>query len=112
MSTRELLPGVTLEGLAPRVRCDSRRVILRARRIALARDIGQVILVAAVDYLFATVPTTHIPFTARTHSLEIVALFNLAVAAHVVLSRKVPCWMARRMADTWCAAERRRFTLR
>lgn len=112
MSTRELLPGVTLEGVAPRVRCDSRQVILRARRIALARDIAQLILIAAVDYLFATVPTTHIPFAGRTLSLEIVALFNLTVAVHVVLCRKVPYWTARRMAGTWCAAERRRFTLR
>ena len=112
MSTRELLPGVTPDGVGPRVRCDSRAVIRRARRIALARDIAQLVLVVAVDYLFAVVPTTHIPFAGRTPSLEIVALFNLAIATHVILCRKIPHWTARRTASTWSAAERRRFTTR
>ena len=109
MATRELLPGITEEGRAPAIRCDSRRVIRRARRVAFARDVAQLIVVAGLDFFFAAVPSTHIPFTDRPRSLAILALFNVGVAAYAVLCRKVPHWNARRMASTWSADERRRF---
>jgi len=110
MSTRsQFLPGLTAEGREPQVRMDSRRVIRRARRIALARDLAQLTAVAAVDVFFAAVPSTHVPFADRPRSLALLAAFNFAVVVHAVLCRKFPQWSARRTAATWCAAERRRF---
>ena len=89
---------------------DSRRVILRARRMAIARDVAQVMLLACVDWLFQNWPTTHIPLLGRSDSLVLLGIVNLVTIAHVWGCRAVPRWRARRISATWCARERERLT--
>ncbi len=89
---------------------DSRRVILRARRMAVARDVAQVVLLACVDWLFQNWPSTHIPLLGRGDSLVLLGIVNAVTIAHVWASRAVPRWRARRISATWCARERDRLT--
>ncbi len=109
MGRSELLPGVVRGGCEPRVVCNSRRVIVRARRLALLRDVAQLLLVIAVDAMFARWPMTRIPMLDRAGSVAVVAFFNALVLLHMIGSRKLPAWNARRIAATWCATERSRF---
>ena len=88
---------------------DSRRVILRARRMAVARDVAQVVLLACVDWLFQNWPTTHIPLLDRADSLVLLGIVNAAAVAQIWATRAVPRWRARRIAATWSVSERRRF---
>ena len=53
---------------------DSRRVILRARRMAVARDVAQIALLACVDWLFQNWPSTHIPLLGRGKVRDLYAL--------------------------------------
>lgn len=92
--------------------CDSRRVIFRARRVAMARDAAQIALLAGVDWLFSNWPSTRIPLLSRGDSLVILGIANAALLAHVWLVRALPKWSMRRIAATWCARERDRVTLR
>ena len=89
---------------------DSRREILRARRMAVARDVAQVVLLAGVDWLFQNWPSTHIPLLGRGDSLVLLGIVNAATTAHVWAIRAVPRWRARRISATWCARERERLT--
>jgi hypothetical protein len=109
MDTRNLLPGVTTDGYEPKVRCDSRPIIVRARRLTMLRDIAQLLIVVAVDWLFVRWPLSHVPVLDRHDSVLLVVLFNAIVLAHVIVSRKLPHWSARRIAATWSAAERTKF---
>jgi hypothetical protein len=106
MRKRELLPGVTPNVPPPPVVCDSRRVIRQARRAALARDLLQVALLAAVDYLFVHWSSTHVPLLDRRASFILLGIVNGAVVAHIWLARWMPRWTARRIAATWCSRER------
>ena len=110
MANRDLLPGVLPGGTDPKVVCDSRRIVRRARRLAVIRETAQVVIVGAVDWLFIHWPATHVPFADRHESLLIVAAFNALVIAQLYGARKLPQWTARRIASTWCPAERKRFT--
>ena len=89
---------------------DSRRVVVRARRMAVARDVAQVVLLVCVDWLFQNWPSTHIPLLSRTDSLMLLGIVNLVTIAHVWACRAVPRWRAHRIAMTWCARERERLT--
>lgn len=109
MARHDLLPGVTVADCPPRVVFDSKRAIRRARFRATLRDGVQVILLGAVDYLFMRWPLTHIPELDRDRSVLIVATLNSLILTHVMVSRIFPRWSARRIASTWCAAERSRF---
>jgi hypothetical protein len=109
MPKPELLPGVIADGCGPKVVCDSRSIVSRARRLALLRDLGQLLIVGAVDWLFVLWPLSHVPLIDRHDSLLLVAAFNVLVALHVIVSRELPQWSARRIASTWCVAERNRF---
>jgi hypothetical protein len=104
-----LLPGVTFSAVPPVATFDPRIAIAKARRRAIARDVVQVLLVIAVDALFVRWPYAHVPVVGRDGSVTLLILLNLAVAAHLWLARWVPRWTARRIASTWCHAERRRF---
>ena len=86
--------------------CDSRRVVARARRVAMARDAAQIVLLAGVDWLFSNWPSTHIPLLSRSDSLVVLGIVNLLIIAHVCLVRALPKWSTRRIAATWCAQER------
>ena len=109
MDNRNLLPGVTTGGYEPKVRCDSRPIIVRARRLTMLREAAQLLLVVAVDWLFVRWPLSHVPVLDRHESVLLVVLFNAIVLAHVIVSKQLPQWSAKRIAATWSAAERRRF---
>ena len=85
---------------------DSRRVVWRARRLAIARDVAQIVLLGGVDWLFRTWPSTHIPLLDRTDSLVVLGIVNALTIGHVWASRAFPRWRARRIAATWCSSER------
>ena len=87
---------------------DSRRVILRARRMAVACDVAQVALLAGVDWLFQNWPSTHIPGLARIDSLMLLGIVNAAIVVHIWASRAIPLWRAHRISATWSVNERRR----
>ena len=92
--------------------CDSRRVVARARRVAMARDAAQVVLLAGVDWLFSNWPSTHIPLLSRSDSLVVLGIANIGIVAHLWLVRALPKWSTRRIATTWCDGERERVSSR
>jgi hypothetical protein len=109
MNTPELLPGVTTTACPPRVACDAHAAIRRARRRALLRDTMLIVLIAAIDYLFMHWPESRMPFLDRQASLTFLRWVNAGVVADLWLMRALPKWWARRIAGTWCRAERDRF---
>jgi hypothetical protein len=109
MPLTDLLPGVRPDACPPRVVATTRSEIARARFRATAHDVAQLFLLAGVDYFFAQHPTVHIPMLNRADSFTILAALNAAVLTHVILSRVMPKWTARRIASTWCLRERARF---
>jgi hypothetical protein len=111
MPKSELLPGVTASSCPPPVVCDAKAAIRKARRRAIARDAGQIALLVAVDWLFIRWPESRIPLLDRDHSMRIIELANLGVAAHLWWARVVfPKITARRMMLTWSRAEQKKFT--
>ena len=111
MPKDELLPGVTTPALPPVVVCDAKAAIRSARRRALARDMAQVTVLIAVDYLFVRWPESRVPGLDRQHSLTVLTATNAFIAAHLWCSRYlVPRFTAWRVANTWSRAERQRFT--
>jgi hypothetical protein len=104
-----LLPGVTTSAVPPLVVCDTRGEISRARRRAVARDVLQIVLLIAVDLLFAKWSSAHIPTLERETSLAVLRALNMIVVAHLWLARALPRWTARRIASTWCRSEQQRF---
>ena len=111
MPKDELLPGVTVAACPPAVVCDARGAIRKARRRALARDIAQVTVLFAVDYLFLRWPEARVPLLDRHESLRVVELTNAVVAVQMFCARYlIPRWNAYRAATTWSRAERERFT--
>ena len=109
MPPRDLLPGVRPDACPPRVVITTRREITRARLRATAQDVAQILLLTGVDYFFIQRNGAHIPLMNRADSFTVLAALNAAVLTHVVLSRVLPKWSARRIAATWCLAERARF---
>jgi len=106
MPRPELLPGISPEGCPPVVVCDPRPAIRRARRRALFRDVSQLSLVAGVDALLIRWPTAHVPMLTRFDSVALVVAINAVMVGYVWLTRAFPKWSARRIAGTWCPAER------
>ncbi|HSP34255.1 MAG TPA: hypothetical protein VLU46_08070 [Thermoanaerobaculia bacterium] len=109
MARRNLLPGVSADGCPPAVVIDSRRVIARARWRAVAGDIAQFVLLAGIDALFVRWPYAHVPALDRETSVLIVAALNALLITQALITRTFPRWSARRIAGTWCLAERARF---
>ena len=105
---RRTLPGVLDSPVPPPVVIDSRKVIRRARRRAAFRDVVDLLILGFVDALFVQWPDARVPALGREASLLVLAIVNLAMFATMWLTRVVPRWKARRVATTWCAAERRR----
>jgi hypothetical protein len=91
---------------------DSRVVVARARRRAIVRDVIDFLLLVCVDGLFLRWPMAHVPFLNRYDSLLILMGLNTMLIGYVWLARAMPRWMARRVAATWCLAERSRFAQR
>src|SRR5689334_19284331 len=102
----ELLPGISQRGCPPVVHCDPRPAIRRARRRAIFRDVAQLALVAGVDWLLIRWPASHVPLMTRQDSITLVVAVNVLMISYVWLSRAFPKWSARRIASTWCPAER------
>ena len=88
---------------------DSRRVVVRARRLAIARDVAQVVLLASVDWLFQNWPSTHIPLLSRNDSLVLLGIVNAATVVHIWAIRAIPRWRAYRISATWSPRERARW---
>jgi hypothetical protein len=109
MPRPNLLPGVTGTTTPPAVVIDSRKAVRRARRRAILRDLLDLSLLGGVDYLFLHWPGTHVPLLDRHDSLMLLVGANVAVIGYVWISRAMPRWSARRIAATWCLAERARF---
>lgn len=108
---QDLLPGVTAGGVEPMVVCDSRPVVLRARRMTIMRDGAQLVLLVGVDWLFHSWPSTHIPLLSRNDSLIVLGIVNVLTLAHLWAVRAYPKWRARKIASTWCEPERQRTRL-
>jgi len=108
MPKSELLPGISQQGCPPVVVCDPRPAIRRARRRALFRDVLQLLLVAAVDWLLIHWPAAHVPGLTRFDSVALVVFVNAVMIGYVWLTRAFPKWSARRIAATWCPEERKR----
>jgi hypothetical protein len=106
---RILLPGVSDDGTPPPVVIDSRVVVARARRRAVVHDVVDLLLLVSVDGLFLRWPHTHVPLLDRHDSLLIVVGLNAMLIGYLWLVRSLPRWTARRVATTWCLAERARF---
>ena len=109
MTRPNLLPGVTETAAPPAVVTDSRKAIKRARRNAILRDLLDLSLLGGVDYLFLHWPGTHVPLLDRQDSMMLLVGANIVVIGYVWISRAIPRWSARRIAATWCLAERARF---
>jgi hypothetical protein len=105
---RTLLPGVSSAGTPPAVVIDARAVIARARRRAALRDIADLLLLGCVDGLFLRYPHTHIPLLSRADTLALLVIVHAAFIGYVWIARTFPRWQARRVASTWCVAERAR----
>ena len=104
----QLLPGVSATGLPPRMVFQSGRVIRRARVRAAVRDGADLLLLLVVDTLFLRWPHAHVPLLGRHDTVAVLLSLNVLLIAYVWLSRQVPRWRARRVASTWCLAERSR----
>lgn len=103
-----LLPGVQDVRTPPAVVFQSRKVVAGARRRAAFRDVLDLLLMAGVDGLFLRWPHAHIPGLTRLDSLLLLGAINAVFAAYIWLARALPRWSARRVAATWCIAERSR----
>jgi hypothetical protein len=84
-------------------------VIARARRRAVLRDVLDLVLLLCVDGLFLGWPRAHVPMLGREDSLLLLLALNATMIAVLWLARSIPAWRARRVAASWCAAERTRY---
>jgi hypothetical protein len=109
MPTHELLPGVTAKTLPTPIVSDAHAQIRRARRRAMTRDVAQIAILIAVDYMFMRWPDSRMPFLERGGSLMVLRALNVVLIADLWLSRSLPRWMAKRVATTWSRSERERF---
>lgn len=107
-----LLPGIMEQTTPPRVVFESRRVVMSARRRAAFRDVLDLLLLATVDALFMQWPHAHVPLLDREQSVVLLLIANIVCVAWMAWARSLPRWRARRVASTWCAAERNRFFTR
>jgi hypothetical protein len=105
MPKSELLPGVSPDRCLPQSACDAHGTMRGARRRAVVRDTLQIALLMAVNYLFMYWPASRMPFLERKESLLLLALVNGLVIVSVVLTRLIPRWTARRVAETWSRSE-------
>jgi len=109
MEKRELLPGVSKTGAPPEVLCETRPVVVSARRRAAFRDTFDLFLLAAVDSLFLRWPHAHVPSLDRDQTALIIAAVNALVITYMWSARMLPRWRARRVASTWSVTEQNRF---
>jgi hypothetical protein len=104
-----MLPGVSTDNCPPRVLCDANAEIRRARRRAVIRQAGQLVILAGVDWLFFRWPEARIPFAGRAESLFLLRTANVLAIGELWLTRALPRWNAQRIASTWSRSEREKF---
>ena len=109
LARRELLPGVSESGARPEVICESRPIVVSARRRAAIRDTFDLLLLAAVDGLFLRWPHAHVPSLDREQTALIIAAANALLITYMWSARALPRWRARRVASTWSMTEQNRF---
>lgn len=109
MRKPDLLPGVVTDSCPPVIVIGSRETIVRARRRAIVRDVTNLMILAAVDYVSLRWPSVHIPLVNRDQSMLLVGLLNAAVITHILMTRVAARLAARRIAATWSLRERARF---
>ncbi len=109
MPKSDLLPGVVTDSCPPAVVIDSRHTVRKARRRALFRDVANLVILGAVDYVSLRWPAAHIPLVNREQSMLLVGLLNATVVTHIVMTRVAARLAARRIAATWSLRERARF---
>jgi hypothetical protein len=109
MPKNELLPGVSTTACPPRVGCDARKEIRRARRRVWIRDGVQLALLIAVDWMFVHWPESRIPFADRGASVAFLRGANVVILGHIWLTHALPKWTAKRISLTWCRSEREKF---
>jgi hypothetical protein len=109
MPRPDLLPGVVTDSCPPVAVIGSRETIVRARRRAIFRDVTNLAILGAVDYVSLHWPSAHIPLVNREQSMLLVGLLNATVITHIVMTRIAARLAARRIAATWSLRERARF---
>lgn len=109
MPKDELLPGVAARSGPPRVLANAHETIRDARRRTLVKDVLQVGLLLAVDWLFLHWSDSRMPFLGRHASLSVLRAMNAGILAHIWLARAMPKWTAKRIAATWSRSERAKF---
>ncbi|HEY0590477.1 MAG TPA: hypothetical protein VGF40_01810 [Thermoanaerobaculia bacterium] len=108
----DLLPGVE-PPRRPSVDGDTvARELARARQRAAVEDLLDCAVLIVVDLLFLLWPNAQVPFLDRDATLTLLLLANVVTVAGYVWTRALPVWKARRIAMTWSAAERARFSAR
>ena len=108
--SQHYLPGVKGRVGAEASRTyDGRAEVARARRLANIRDIIDTILLLAVDWLFITWESVHIPLLTRWQSLIVLLVVHALFGVYVLATRIIPAIRARRIASTWERQERERF---
>ncbi|MGZ8869074.1 MAG: hypothetical protein ACXW2P_12085, partial [Thermoanaerobaculia bacterium] len=110
MPRPDLLPGVVTDSCPPVAVIGSRETIVRARRRAIFRDVTNLVILSAVDYVALRWPSAHIPLVNREQSMLLVGLLNATVITHIVMTRVVARLAVRRIAATWSLRERARFS--
>lgn len=112
-STLELLPGTAgPEATPPNAGCNALREVERARRSKKFRDTFDGVLLLALDYLFVAWPGAHVPFLSRSQSLSLLVAMHIVLIGYWIVSRELPSWRARRIAETWTPEERLRMARR
>lgn len=105
-----LLPGVRRNEERHRSSSGAASVVATARRDANRADLFDLLCLIAVDAVFFTWRSTHIPLLGREVSMYVLLLLHLGVCLHIILRRKWPEWRARRIASTWARSEQQRLT--
>lgn len=105
-----LLPGVCRS--EPELHGYSGSSEIKSARVrANFRDIFDLLLLLGVDVFFFNWPWMHVPFLTQSQSVVLITIANVWIVAFCALSRSFPYWRARRIAQTWCDSERKKFAV-
>ncbi len=108
----DMIPGVEPPRRAPVSGGVVARELALARQRAAIEDLLDCAVLIVVDLLFILWPEAKVPFLDRDATLVLLLFANVLTVAGYVWSRMLPLWRARRIAMTWSAAERARFSMR
>ncbi|HSN68005.1 MAG TPA: hypothetical protein VLV48_02090 [Thermoanaerobaculia bacterium] len=110
MTESNLIPGVK----GPRRSAVNARQLeaerQRARRRESVEELLDCAVLIVVNLVFLLWSEAKVPFLDRDTTMVLLLLANLFAIVSYFRSRVFPRWKARRIAATWSAAERERFT--